>query len=106
LERRSVVPTALIWRRWEDGSAIGKASLNPESEQRFGFPYYVTHRAHLHDVLHHRAVELGVSIHLNMKVERYSVDEGSVKFEDGSIINANLVIAADGKWTYLFSSEV
>jgi salicylate hydroxylase len=72
--------------------------LNPESEQRFGSPYYVTHRAHLHEVLHHRAVELGVSIHLNMKVEKYGVDEGSVVFEDGSIVTANLVIAAEGKW--------
>ena len=88
---------ALVWRRWEDGSVIGSANMNPTFEQRFGSPYYVIHRAHLHDVLHHRAVELGVSIHLNKRVEKYSVDEGSVSFEDGSIVNADLIIAAEGR---------
>ena len=96
LERRSVVPKAFVWRRWKDGSIIGKAKLNPEIEQRFGSPYYVTHRAHLHEVLHQGAVDLGVIVHLKKKVEDYGVEEGSVTFEDGSVVNADLVVAADG----------
>jgi salicylate hydroxylase len=92
------VPAALVWRRWEDGSVIGKANLNPESEQRFGSPYYVTHRAHLHEVLHQAAVELGVPIHLQKKVVKYGVEEGSVTFEDGLVVKPDLVVAADGKF--------
>jgi salicylate hydroxylase len=77
---------------------IGKARLNPESQQKYGSPYYVTHRAHLHQVLHARAVELGADIHLNKKVLKFEVaDGGDVAFEDGLVIRPDLTIAADGK---------
>lgn len=98
LEDQSVMPSALLWRRWEDGSVIGKAAFNPESEQRFGSPYYVTHRAYLHKVLHHKAVELGALIHLNKKVYKYGLDDGTVAFEDGSLVSADLIVAADGEY--------
>ncbi|EXJ56370.1 uncharacterized protein A1O5_12637 [Cladophialophora psammophila CBS 110553] len=96
LQRRSVKPTALLWRRWEDGSIIGKAKLNPESEQRFGSPYYVTHRAHLHEVLHDRTVELGVPVYLSKRVQKYDTQNGEVTFDDGNLIKADLIVAADG----------
>ncbi|KAL5335593.1 hypothetical protein BJX70DRAFT_390532 [Aspergillus crustosus] len=96
LERRSVKPSSIMWRRWQDGSIIGNARLNPCSEEKFGSPYYVTHRAHLHDALHERAVELGVHVKLRKKVEVYKPDEGIVRFADGEVVNSDLVIAADG----------
>ncbi|KAH8800206.1 hypothetical protein F5884DRAFT_824959 [Xylogone sp. PMI_703] len=96
LEHRSVIPTALLWKRWQDGTIIGQAKLNPESEQRFGSPYYVTHRAHLHEALHERTQELGVPVHLKKRVEKYNPGEGSVVFGDGQVIKADLIIAADG----------
>ncbi|KAL4862807.1 hypothetical protein BDV12DRAFT_190153 [Aspergillus spectabilis] len=95
LERRSVKPTSIIWRRWQDGSVIGNARLNPRSE-KFGSPYYVTHRAHLHDALHERAQELGVLVKLRKRVERYEAEEGVVRFADGDIVRSDLVVAADG----------
>ncbi|OAL36219.1 hypothetical protein AYO20_04377 [Fonsecaea nubica] len=96
LERRSVKPAALIWRRWEDGSVIGKARLNPDIKERFGSPYYVTHRAHLHEVLHERTVELGVSVYLSKRVQKYDTQNGEVTFVDGQMIHADLIVAADG----------
>ncbi|OAP59252.1 hypothetical protein AYL99_06550 [Fonsecaea erecta] len=96
LERRSVKPAALLWRRWEDGSVIGKTKLNPEIEQRFGSPYYVTHRAHLHEVLHDRTVELGVPVYLSKRVQKYDIQNGEVTFVDGQVVKADLIIAADG----------
>ncbi|KAH8810823.1 hypothetical protein F5884DRAFT_875731 [Xylogone sp. PMI_703] len=96
LERRSVVPKAILWKRWENGSIIGRANLNPESEQRFGSPYYVTHRAHLHEALHSRTQDLGVPIWLQKKVKLYNELEGSVTFEDGEVVKADLIVAADG----------
>ncbi|KAL3479834.1 hypothetical protein BJX99DRAFT_255270 [Aspergillus californicus] len=95
LERRSVKPSGILWRRWQDGSIIGNASLNPELQERFGAPYYVTHRAHLHDVLHERVQELGVPVQLGKRVEGYDAD-GGVEFGDGEVIQADLVVAADG----------
>lgn len=58
----------------------------------------MTHRAHLHHVLHQRAVELGVEIHLNKKVLRYEESiVATVVFEDGLVINPDLTVAADGE---------
>lgn len=57
----------------------------------------MTHRAHLHEALHERAEELGVLIHLKKRVQKYDVEEGSVVFEDGQVVKADLIIAADGK---------
>lgn len=96
LERRSVIPHSLLWRRWESGAIIGRARLNPESMQLYGSPYYVTHRAHLHDVLHERTKELGVPIYLKKRVNNYEVERGEVTFDDGEVVMKDLVIAADG----------
>lgn len=88
---------------------IGRTNFNPEFEQRFGSPYYVTHRAHLHDVLHERAQELGVSVALNQKAECIDVENGIVTFEGGEAIKADLIVAADGREynsrQQVFSSE-
>jgi salicylate hydroxylase len=97
LERRSVTPSSLLWRRWETGTVIGRAKLNPASMQRYGSPYYVTHRAHLHDVLHERTKELQIPIYLNRRVHDYDVELGKVVFAGGEVITKDLVIAADGK---------
>ena len=71
--------------------------MNPKSEQTFGSPSYVTHRAHLYAALHDAAIELGVVVHLNKTTTRYDPEEGTVCFDDGLEIQADLVAAADGK---------
>jgi salicylate hydroxylase len=96
LERRSVKPKNLNWRRWSDGTIISLAKLNPESEERFGSPYYVVHRAHLHDVLHQKARELQIPIVLNQKAETLDVENGIVMFVGGMVVTADLIVAADG----------
>ena len=60
----------------------------------------MTHRAHLHEVLHERVEELGVPVHLQKRVVNYDSSEGLVNLEDGNIIKADLVIAADGMTTH------
>lgn len=97
LEQKSVAPTQINWRRWQNGALIGCAKLGQEVLQRFGSPYYVTHRADLHNVLHDHTRKLEIPIELNKKVEGYAVNEGRVTFADGTSITADLVIAADGE---------
>lgn len=70
--------------------------MNPLSEKKFGSPYYVTHRAHLHAMLHEAAVKLSVVTHLNRKTTRYYAEEGKVWFDNGTEIQADVVVAADG----------
>lgn len=84
-------------RRWEDGEVIGCTRLFPEFREHFGSPYWVIHRAHFHKAMHELAVDLGVSIELACKVTSYDNHHPSITLENGSTIQADLVIAADGK---------
>jgi salicylate hydroxylase len=92
-----MVPRSLLWRRWENGKIIGNSRFNPECQDLFGSPYYVTHRAHLHEILHQKAVELGVVIRLSSRVEKYDADEPSFVLAGGETVKADLVVAADGR---------
>ena len=97
LSEKAVKPEGLTWRRWQDGKVIGDTRLNPQFSEWFGAPYYVIHRAHLHDVLHQRAIELGVSVKLNSGVTNYDLDAGSFSQQDGTTVYADLIVAADGE---------
>jgi salicylate hydroxylase len=96
LERRSVRPSGLVWRRWEDGRPIAHSRLGDQVLKKYGSPYYVTHRAHLHDALHERTQQLNVPVELSQKVQSYDLENSSVTFVDGKTVTADLVIAADG----------
>ncbi|KAJ9602227.1 hypothetical protein H2200_013347 [Cladophialophora chaetospira] len=96
LSRKAVKPEGTYWRRWQDGKIIGDTRFNPVFSEWYGAPYYVIHRAHLHEVLHDRALELGVSIQLNWRVVKYDLDAGSLTRKDGATIHTDLIVAADG----------
>lgn len=84
-------------RRWEDGTKIAYTKLVPEFRDNFEAPYYVVHRAHFHNALHQRAVELGVNVIVNSKVDVYDAEAATVRVMDGKFYCGDLVIAADGK---------
>ena len=98
MQKRSVRPESLMWRRWQDGSVIAHTRLNPQLEEYFGAPYYVTHRAHLHQVLHEKIVELGVPVMLSSRIKEYQLDgkQAGIVLESGERAEADLVVAADG----------
>lgn len=56
----------------------------------------MVHRAHLHDALYQRALELGVLVSLDCTVAGYDPRKGSVVLVDGTVVQGDLVIAADG----------
>lgn len=101
LKKKSVEPKSLLWKRWQDGEIIGHTRYQPDFHRRFGAPYYVTHRAHLHEVLHEKAVELGIPVHLGSSVVRYSLDEASFQLQSGEQVTTDLVVAADGAYLYV-----
>lgn len=96
MRKSSAVPKNLFWRRWENGKTIAHTKLNPQFEEWFGVPYHVTHRAHLHAVLHQKTVELGVPIKLATRIERYQPDLPCIVLADGTVVKADLILAADG----------
>lgn len=92
-----VKPEGINFRRWEDGRIIGHTALGHTFQQDFQVPYYVVHRAHFHEALHQRALQLDVLVDLGCKVIQYNEESGSVILGDGSVVQGDLVVAADGK---------
>jgi salicylate hydroxylase len=96
LEDRVVEPDNILCRRWKSGEVIAHTRLVPDFRQTFGAPYYVVHRAHFHDALYQRAIELGVKVRTGAKVVDYDLDTPSITLEDGTQHTADLVVAAEG----------
>jgi salicylate hydroxylase len=97
LEGKVVEPENISFRRWKSGEVIGYTKLVPDFREIFDAPYYVVHRAHFHDALYRRAVELGVIVRTGAKVVDYDLDAPSITLEDGSKHLADLVVAAEGR---------
>jgi len=87
----------MTFRRWLDGKEIGYTKLVPEFRENFHAPYYVIHRAHFHDALYRRALELGVQVKVASRVVKYDMDIPSVEMASGETLQADLIVASDGK---------
>lgn len=83
-------------RRWQNGEVLSLTKLLPDFRDRFGAPYYVVHRANLQLAMHKLALDLGVEVKVSSGVNRYDAETPSVGLEDGSVYQADLVVAADG----------
>ncbi len=98
LEAVSVVPSALVIRRWDTGAIIADHPIgrNGAYEATFGAPYYGVHRVALLQALAERLS--GDGLHLGRRCvrveERRSVAE--LHFADGRSAAAGLVVGADG----------
>lgn len=89
-------PKRIVIRRWQSGEEIGLTQLRPNFRQCFRAPYYVIHRAHLHEALHQAARNLGVVVQLDACAVDYNLDATSLTLRDGSTHQADLIIGADG----------
>ncbi len=78
LEKDAVEPKAIYMRRWSDGKAIGRTKLVPEFRANFDAPYWVVHRAHLHQALYDRAVALGANVVVNARVVGIDFESATV----------------------------
>ncbi|KAJ5110554.1 hypothetical protein N7532_001089 [Penicillium argentinense] len=96
LEKYVTEPGSVLMRRWQNGKVIGKTRLYPEFREQFDAPYWVIHRAHLHEAMHRLAVDLGVTVKLVSRVISYDVEVPSLTLESGSTVLADFVVAADG----------
>lgn len=92
-----VEPDGITFRRWQDGNAIGFTKLIPDFRSTYRAPYYVIHRAHFHRALHELSEKHGVESRLGAKVVAYDEHDPSVTLADGTVLKADLVVAADGR---------
>jgi salicylate hydroxylase len=98
LDAAAVEPSALVFRRGDDGTVIAAHPMGARYRDAFGAPYYGVHRAALQQILvaalapgvvepGHRCI--GV-------VQDDPADEVRLDFENGRTVTADLVVGADG----------
>jgi salicylate hydroxylase len=96
MDRVGVRPSAIVFRRWQDGRVLGGEELGDAFASRYGSPYYHFHRADLlsllGDAFGPKEIKLGRRL---VDVEQ---DEKGVTahFEDGASERGDLLIGADG----------
>ncbi|GFF47770.1 6-hydroxynicotinate 3-monooxygenase [Aspergillus udagawae] len=79
-------------RRWQDGSLLGTMPVNKTYGQQV-----VVHRADLHNALIEKAVALeNVQVRVNSTVTRVQFDPPAVTLADGTVVQGDVVLAADG----------
>ncbi|KAJ4988550.1 salicylate hydroxylase [Stagonosporopsis vannaccii] len=88
-------PDKINYRSWETGKSLGHTDLYNVRE-RFAAPYWQVFRPDYHTVLLQAARRNGAEVRKASEVVRYLPDEGSVILVDGTKVQGDLVIAADG----------
>ncbi|KAG9691592.1 FAD/NAD(P)-binding domain-containing protein, partial [Aureobasidium melanogenum] len=84
-------------RRWKDNDELGTAPLMPGVAELYKAPLGVIHRGDLQVTLLKFAQEQGCDIRTNSKVVKCDDNfEARVQLKDGSWIEGDLVVAADG----------
>lgn len=99
LEQCAIRPPASLYRRFDDGSLVGDAPLGPTMEATYGSPYFHVHRSDLLEVLTAAAQQQGsVELYTDHAAIGCAEENGraSVEFANGTVAEADLVIACDG----------
>lgn len=94
----STEPSELIYRNWQKGHRIAAFPVHDDLayQKRFGAPYFGIHRADLQRIL--SGALAGAGLHLAHRLTELT-EQGQtmrLRFANGSIAEADLVIGADG----------
>ncbi len=96
LDREGIRPIGTHQRRWQDGSTLQKAPLNPRCEELYGAPHMTIHRADLLAVIAagfppHR-------VHLGHRLVGFAEagDGVAAWFDNGARITVDVLVGADG----------
>ena len=93
---RITEPSSVKFKRWQNGDVVALTQYVPDFKAKYGAPYWVCHRAHFHDAMYRLALDLGVQVKINSKVERYEPEAGNIVLESGEFHHADIIIASDG----------
>jgi salicylate hydroxylase len=98
VESVSVVPSALVIRRWDTGEVIADHPMGRDGayEAAFGAPYYGVHRVALLGALAERLGRDGVNPGRRCVGLEERPSGAELRFADGSSAAANVVVGADG----------
>ncbi|KAJ6103369.1 salicylate hydroxylase [Penicillium sp. IBT 16267x] len=94
-----ISPEKILFKDWKDSAAIGALDMT-KFEEEYVAPYIVIHRASLHDILHRHAIRAGAKIQLDATVSKYDFENGGVELKGGEMLDADLIVGADGINSY------
>lgn len=89
-------PEAWVNRRFNTGDLISQIPLGQRAESTYGAKFLQMHRADLHGAL--TSVVPGTEVHLGKRLTDLTELDDSVRlcFEDGTEVDADMVVGADG----------
>ena len=96
LRRNAFEPTNMVSLKWDDASLRFREPMKGYYEEKFGIPYMTAHRADIHAMLRAAIGDTPLRLGANC-VGAETINERAVaRFSDGSAIEADVVVAADG----------
>ena len=98
VEAVSVVPSALVIRRWDTGAIVADHPIGRDDtyEAAFAAPYYGVHQVALLQALADRLGGEGVNLGRRCVAVEERPGGGEVHFADGGSASADVVVGADG----------
>ncbi|WP_308102996.1 MULTISPECIES: FAD-dependent monooxygenase [unclassified Nocardia] len=96
MRSRGLVADSIEFRSWDTGRISCRTPLGAELGRRYGAPYYIIQRFQLHrtlaDLIDYHDIAFDAEC-LRVHDDR---DHASIEFSDGRMVDADLVIGADG----------
>ncbi|KAH3358019.1 hypothetical protein ACP6JD_002735 [Aspergillus fumigatus] len=92
-------PTALTVHRYTGPILANEPVFHKNIRAKYGAPFIDLHRVDLQQALFTRAKELGVTFHLNERVDSIDFATTTVQTLAGNRYTGDLIIAADGLWS-------
>jgi 2-polyprenyl-6-methoxyphenol hydroxylase and related FAD-dependent oxidoreductases len=92
-------PTKLTVHRYSGEILAHEDNFDKNIWAKYNAPFVDLHRVDLQQALYARAQDLGVTFHLNERVDHIDFDTTSVHTLAGTQYRGDLIIAADGLWS-------
>ena len=89
-------PLSIMSITWDEGRLRFRQPLKAVAREKFGAPYMTAHRADLHDMLRRAAADTPLTLGANCVGAETVKASAVARFADGSMAEADVVIAADG----------
>jgi salicylate hydroxylase len=99
LRECSVEPQDAVMYSYQS-EELSRTNLRPNFQDTYGSPYFVTHRADLQRVLASETARLGVTLHLNAKINMINFERTSIIFSDGTARDFDVILGADGEKSF------
>ncbi|KAF7593221.1 hypothetical protein BBP40_011762, partial [Aspergillus hancockii] len=92
-------PTTLTVHAYTGKILAHEPAFSTIIRQKYSAPFIDLHRVDLQQALFTRAKQLGVTFHLNQRVENIDFESTTVHTLSGATFTGDLIVAADGLWS-------